>query len=101
MAEQTFDLDVPDIGTFTFRRRTARLAFAAVKAGIDFIGGAATTGWQADMGTAIGVLATFTVRSPDGWNLENMDPLDPDDAARILAVAEALRAEEARFRGRA
>jgi hypothetical protein len=96
--ENTHEVEVPDIGTFTFRRRTPRLSMQTVSAAIDFIGEPARTSWQSLAGTIFGTLKVLTVSAPKGWDLDTMDPLDPEDFEKVQRVSEALTAAEARFR---
>lgn len=98
MSEQTFDVEVREIGTFTFRKRTPKLSMRCVAAAIDFIGEPARTPWQGQVGDVFGTLKTLLVRAPEGFDIEALDPLEPADLAKAQVVWGALRETEARFR---
>lgn len=60
-----------------------------------------TTEFLARMAGAMADLKVLTAESPDGWSLDDMDAWDGDAFDRIMKVWDALRDDEARFRGRA
>ncbi len=95
----THEVEVPEIGTFTFLKRTPSLSMRIVSTSIDFIGEPARTAWQAETGTVFGTLKVLLQRAPEGFDLDALDPLEPADYAKALAVWGALREKEARFRG--
>lgn len=100
MSLGVYELTVEGEGDFTFRRRTMRdeLRIAAEMSRL-------TEGL--DVGTAFAnsayvfaVLSVLTVRAPAGWDIMDLDPLDPDSFPRIARVYEAMREKEESFRAR-
>ena len=94
-----FPVDVPDVGRFTFAKRrmddefAIQVAYARRIDGIQF-----PTDWLELVGTWLATLSVLTVRGPEGWNLEEMDPLDPDTYAKLKKVYDSLREKEQSFR---
>ena len=94
-----FQVSVDDIGTFTFARRRLRdeMAIGAevsrLTEGVDtptpFL--AIVSGW-------VGTLKVLTVAAPDGWDLDEMDPLEDDTYSKLAKVHKALREKEGSFR---
>ncbi len=100
MPEKTFHLDVDDIGHFEFRHRTMRdemrigAEYSRLTEGVD-----TPSPWLDLMSTMISVLKVLQVAAPDGWDVDDADPLDDDSYKQIVLVYNALREREARFRG--
>lgn len=94
-----FDLHVDGIGAFTFARRNMRaeLAIAAefsrLTEGVETPSAFLETiaGW-------ISTLKVLTLKAPDGWLLDELDPLDDENYALLMKVHAALRAKEGSFR---
>lgn len=93
-----FPVEVPDVGTFIFRRRTMRdqllmqAEFQRLAAGLD-------RPEERMAAEALATLPFLTVESPLGWDFDALDPLDPEDWARLGAVYGGLRQAEGKFRG--
>lgn len=93
----TFAVEVPELGTFVFRRRTISDNF--------WIDGEATrlTGGPVDdplLGLAAKAYATLLrllVEAPPGWVLRELNPYSQKAMADVFRVAEALGGAEARF----
>ena len=94
-----FAVKIPDVGQFTFARRTMRDEIAIQVEYARIIDGATPTDW---LGTLAGWLATLkvlTVRAPDGWvDLDALDPFEPDTYAKLSAVFGGLTEKERTFR---
>lgn len=86
---------VPGIGTFRFRHRTLK---DELRIGVEYSrlteDVESPTKWLAVLATIIATLSVLTVRAPDGWDIEAMDPLDPETYLRLVAVHNALIAAE-------
>jgi len=54
--------------------------------------------WLMTMGGWLSALRVLTVEAPDGWDLDKLDPLDPETYAKLNAVYDALTAKERSFR---
>jgi hypothetical protein len=95
----TFDVEVPDIGTFTFRKRTYRMQMKIEGEASRLLGGPVNDEWLRAGAEAFATLTVLTANAPPGWNIEAIDPLDPNEGTtRLLKVFNALREEELRFR---
>lgn len=94
-----FTVEVEGVGRFTFARRTMgdelaiQREFADILQGVD-----KPTAWLETMGGWLSVLRVLTVRAPDDWDLESLDPLDNETYAKLNRVYEGLRDKERSFR---
>lgn len=95
-----FNVSVEGIGNFTFGRRTMADEFAIQRRFADLAGGSDHTSWLSIVGGWVSALTVLTVRCPDDWNIDEMDPLDPEVYAKLKKVFDALRDQEDSFRGR-
>lgn len=96
--ENDFTVKVDGVGTFTFGRRTMRDEITIQVEYARIIDGVEPTAWLQALGGWLSVLRTLTVRAPDGWDLDAMDPLDTETYARLNKVYEALVEQERSFR---
>ena len=94
-----FIVDVPDVGQFVFAKRTMRDELAIQVEYAKIIDGAPATEWLQAVGGWISTLRVLTVRAPDGWNLDELDPLDDGTYAKLANVHGELRNKERSFRG--
>lgn len=94
-----FTVPVEGIGAFTFGKRKLRdeLAIGAeysrLTEGVD-----TPTPWLEAVAGWIAALKVLTVEAPEGWNIDEMDPLDPETYAKLRKVHAALREKEGSFR---
>lgn len=95
-----FNVSIEGVGNFTFGRRTMADEFAIQRRFADLAGGADHTEWLSIVGGWVSALSVLTVRSPDDWNIDEMDPLDQDVYAKLKKVYDALRDKEDSFRGK-
>lgn len=93
-----FLVEVPKVGRFTFGRRTMADEVAYQVEFARIIDGVQPTDWLKIIGSALADLRVMTVRAPDGWNLDELDPLDPETEAKLIAVHLAYRDKENSFR---
>lgn len=102
MARQAKDTDfvekVEGVGTFTFGRRTMRDEIAVQVEYARLIDGVEPTEWLALVCGWLAALRVMTVRAPDGWNLDELDPYDNDSYAKLNRVYNALHEKELSFR---
>lgn len=92
---------VDGIGTFTFARRNMRSELAIAAEFSRLSEGIATpSAFLETVGGWIATLKVLTLVAPDGWVLDEMDPLDDENYARLMKVHGALRAREDLFRGK-
>lgn len=96
--ETDFTVQVDGVGTFTFGRRTMRDEIAIQVEYARIIDGVEPTAWLQAVGGWLSVLRTLTVRAPEGWDLDNMDPLDDQTYANLSKVYETLNERERSFR---
>lgn len=93
-----FFVNVPTIGGFTFARRAMRDEVAIQVEFARLIDGAPPTEWLQVVCGWLSALKVLTVRAPDGWNLDLLDPLDPETYAKLNAVYDKLLEQERSFR---
>jgi hypothetical protein len=96
--ETDFTVKVDGVGTFTFGKRTMRDEIAIQVEFARLIDGVEPTSWLQAVCGWLSVLKVITVRAPDGWDLDEMDPLDDATYARMNAVHSALIDKERSFR---
>lgn len=95
-----FVVPVEGIGSFTFGKRTLRDDIAIAAEYSRLTEGVETpTEWLAFISGCVSALTVLTVSAPDGWVLDEIDPLSEDGYASIVKVHSALRSAEIRFRG--
>lgn len=98
---KTFALNVEGIGQFEFARRTLRsemrinAEFSRLTEGIEN-----PAQWFSDLSWSIAILKVLTIKHPEGWDIDAMDPLDTQTYTRIFTVYGELRAKEESFRGK-
>lgn len=93
-----FILNVEGIGSFTFAKRTMA---DEIKIQVEYariIEGVEPTEWLSRVGGWISTLKVLTVRAPEGWDIDDMDPLDENVYENMALVYVALRAKEDSFR---
>jgi hypothetical protein len=94
-----FTVPVEGIGAFTFAKRSLRdeLAigseYSRLTEGVD-----TPTPWLEAVAGWIAALKVLTVEAPKGWNIDELDPLDPETYAKLRKVHAALREKEGSFR---
>lgn len=99
-APTDFNIDVEGIGRFTFAKRTMADEIRCQVEYASIIDGVIPTMWLQSVGGWISALRVLTVRAPEGWDIETMDPLDPETYERLRKVHAALVAKEASFRAK-
>ncbi|HEY0205063.1 MAG TPA: hypothetical protein VGC15_13050 [Acetobacteraceae bacterium] len=96
--ERTHRIEVEGVGSFVFRRRTLKLQ-AMLEARMErMTGGPVQSPTLSRFCAALATLETLTVEAPEGWDLEEADPLDDDTFGNVAKVWEALREQEETFR---
>lgn len=93
-----FIVTVDGVGTFSFGYRTMRDEFAIQVEFARIIEGVEPTAWLQTVGGWLSALRVLTVRAPDGWDIDAMDPLDEKTYAKLGAVYQALIDRERSFR---
>jgi hypothetical protein len=94
-----FTVTVEGVGTFTFARRNMRREMAISAEFSRLTEGVETpTPWLQTVAGWIAVLKVLTLRAPDGWELDELDPLDDDNYSTLFKVHAALREKEGSFR---
>lgn len=97
-AETDFVVEVDGVGSFTFGKRTMRDEIKVQVEYARFIEGVEPTEWLALVAGWISTLKVMTVRAPDGWNLDELDPMDDNTYAKLQKVNQGLSAKERSFR---
>lgn len=94
-----FDVTVEGVGNFVFASRTLGDEIAIQREYANIIGGVESpTDWLVTMAGWLSVLRTITVRAPEGWDLESMDPLASETYEKLYKTYTALREKEDSFR---
>lgn len=101
MAPPTHAVTVPEVGEFVFRRRTLDTQIKLQADAVRLTGGEIESTSLTGFAMAIATLRALTVRAPDGWNLDEVDPLDEEAMSAVLKVFGSLRAAEETFRSKA
>lgn len=93
-----FQIEVEGVGSFTFGRRKMKdeidiqVEFARLVQGVE------PTQWLQMVCGWLAAFKVLTVRAPEGWDLDEMDPLDDDTYKKMALVFDALREKESSFR---
>lgn len=93
-----FVVDVDGVGSFSFAKRTMKDEIDIQVEYARIIQGVEPTDWLSRVGGWISTLKVLTVRAPEGWNIDEMDPLDNKVYEDMMLVYLALRAKEDSFR---
>lgn len=93
-----FPVEVPDVGTFIFRRRTMRDQLL-MQAEFQQLSAGHSGQVERLAAEAMATLPRLTVEAPPGWDYDALDPLDPEDWAKLGQVFGGLRDAEGKFRG--
>lgn len=96
--ETDFIVPVDNVGTFTFGKRTMRDEVAIQVEFARIIDGVEPTSWLQAVGGWLSTFKVLTVRAPAGWDVETLDPLDPETYAKMNRVYDALTEKERSFR---
>lgn len=99
---RTFTIDVPNIGTFTFRRRTIGDSIT-IQARYDTLlaGCEAPSSYLDLIASALATYRTLAVSWPPGWEPEKvaqMDAVEDDRITELVTIYGALSAREDEFR---
>jgi hypothetical protein len=96
--DPTYPLSVEKIGDFRFRKRKVPDQIRIQADAVRLMGGVSDDPDLTDFAMAWSTLKTLAVAMPEGFDMDEMDPLDSADTDRVWAVWRALRVEEAKFR---
>lgn len=103
MIPNTYVVNVPDIGTFEVRKRTLGVQMK-IHAELNRLTEGAPlstlSDWFIDLCGLVAELKGLIIKAPDGWSMDNLDPLD-DGYDRLRAVYRAIRVQEDSFRTQA
>jgi hypothetical protein len=98
MARANFPVEVDGIGSFIFKARTLRSQFLIEAEASRVMGGPCADEALRQGAIQLATLLVLTVEAPQGWDLEALDPLIPEDIAKVFTVHRRLREVEAGFR---
>lgn len=93
-----FRVSVPDVGDFVFGKRTMRDEIATQVEYARMIDGVPPTPWLEAVCGAIADLKTLTVKAPDGWDIDELNPHDPLTYKKLIAAHRELLEKERSFR---
>ena len=100
MTPSTFVVTLPEIGAFEVKRRTLKVQMqvhAELNRLTEGAPLASLSDWFVDLCALVAELRVLIVRAPEGWSLDEIDPLD-DGYEQLRAVYRAIREQEGRFR---
>lgn len=100
MASETtlFSVQVPEIGTFKFRKRRVPDQILIEAQAERMLGGPLDNADLKNIAMATTTLQVLTIDAPPAWDIDSLDPLDAEDTDKIWAVWRALRKREDDFR---
>lgn len=90
--------DVEGVGRFRFARRKMNDEMQIQRIFAEYTGGIEPTVWLLTLGEYLSTLRVLTVSAPEGWDLDDLDPLDDETYAKLGRVFIALREREETFR---
>lgn len=94
-----FTVDVPEVGRFTFGMRKLGDELEVQKHYSRTLDGDEhPTEWLSTLAGWLATLTVMTVRAPEGWDIEGMDPTDQETYARLAQVYTAFVEKERSFR---
>lgn len=93
-----FTVPVDGIGTFTFARRKMADELKIQVEYARMIDGVEPTQWLSLVAGWMSALMVLTVKAPDGWDLDELDPLDDESYANLKRVYDELMQKEQSFR---
>lgn len=93
-----YPVTVDGVGNFTFGRRTMRDEIAVQVEFARLIDGVEPTVWLQTVCGWIAALKVMTVRAPDGWDLDELDPFESETYEKLGRVHAALADKERSFR---
>ena len=87
MSPNTFLVTVPDVGVFEIRKRTLRVQMA-IHAELNRLTEgaplASLSDWFIDLCSLVAELKGLIIKAPDGWSLDDVDPLDDGDRKSVV-----------------
>ena len=93
-----FTVPVEGIGTFTFARRKMADEIQIQVEYARILDGVQPTEWLALVGGCLSALKVLTVKAPEGWDINELDPVDDESYAKLMQVHAALVSKERSFR---
>lgn len=99
MAEKTYVLDIDGIGRFVMRRRNFALELRIAAEVNRIVGGQnEVSEWLMGLAQMVAALKVLVVEGPKNWDIDEMDPDDPDSYAALYKIIQEVRQREATFR---
>lgn len=90
--------DVEGIGRFRFAKRKMADEVQIQRLFSEYTGGVEPTAWLLTLGEYLSTLRVLTVSAPEGWDLDDLDPLEAETYTKLGRVFIALREREETFR---
>ncbi|PWC44275.1 hypothetical protein TSO221_18455 [Azospirillum sp. TSO22-1] len=97
--DRSYTVSVDGVGDFVFRRRVMRDQFRIHADTLRILGGPVDEPLLWNSAAAMATIGVLMVSGPDGWDVEELDPLAPEDLEGLYKVHGRLLEEEERFRG--
>lgn len=93
-----YHVQVEGIGQFTFARRKLADEVSIQVEYARILDGVQPTEWLALVGGCLSALRVLTVRAPEDWDIDELDPLEDESYAKLMQVHAALVSKERSFR---
>ncbi|EDY2030040.1 hypothetical protein GTB64_004482 [Salmonella enterica] len=90
--------NIEGIGRFRFARRTMADEMKIQRLFSEYTGGVDATVWLLTVGEYLSTLRVLIVEAPEGWDIENLDPLEDETYEQMGRVFVTLREREETFR---
>lgn len=99
-ATTDYYIDIEGVGRFRIAKRTMRDELRIQVEYANIIQGVQPTDWLNLVGGWISTLKVLAVESPEGWDIDSLDPLEDDTYRKLGHINAAIAAKEASFRGK-
>ena len=98
-ASTDYPVEVDGVGNFMFARRTMRDELRINAEYLRLTEGVEVAGSDLNiMADWMATLKVLTVSAPEGWDVEKLDPLEPENFEKMSKVFHKLREKENSFR---
>lgn len=97
-SDTDFVVEVEDVGRFTFGKRKMKDEIVIQREYADMIGGVDPTPWLSTVCTWIATFRVLIVAAPKEWDIDELDPQEPESYAIMAKVHNALVERERSFR---
>lgn len=94
-----YPIEVEGVGTFIIARRKMKDEIEIQRGIARILDGVDATNWLNNIGSWMSTIEVLTVKYPEGFDLEELDPTDEQTYINLSNIYAEIRTAEARFRG--